>query len=741
MKIPRYTQARTTVGQLESGRAALRTPAQAAAAKAVPYKAISDVAGIAGEAVEAFDLARKARQFEDDKITFAIGEANRDAAYKVLIKDPDLENKMAEDPEYFTTSVQNIQSSYLRSLDDIKDDRTRERFKKKQAVSLINFKATTEADLGIYETKVSKNRAYEAGAVAELAGDWDSAETIYDASKKYFNPAEEAQQAVRIQNGRNEVQANSIADDVIAAYEKGGKEWAMNVLQAVQMDDELPDDVQKMALARGNLALSNRMKVDATERGLYEQRLKEESSKRRIAFEQAITIETNNKVINDFADAEDLTHAERRQLFNLREKKANALTSFKIANPNTKQYRDGLDEITQSMRIEDENGDPMPLNLEQQYAVQIGMLGLEGDDQSFGIGSNLTSTMVKAAASDDEETYTQGLRYYADIMQQNPKTKLDFGDTDTFNFYEAAHESAQRMGGKPEDYAIAAKEQQAIHITKAQGLDSIHIADSKFKVMKDVLLTDVGDALETMGIDIPGVINDAEFQYDGQFQVAYLENARDITRYMEATEGTVDPSVVKRRALQRTLAHINPNFMNAGVPTEDRQFFTEEGLQEESRIRPQLSINVLDGAEDQEGADHLRSLAQGDYVEGGVGLNNKKVIYQGRPYTLISRKGGDPSALGFGMEGSLELEAIGKAEKVIYIDSIEFFTGVRPRTDENGVTTADLRYMGMPIYDAATGKNVETWNRFTEEDYIRPEDMTDISGGVTREDINPRINK
>ena len=77
-------------------------------------------------------------------------------------------------------------------------------------------------------------------------------------------------------------------------------------------------------------------------------------------------------------------------------------------------------------------------------------------------------------------------------------------------------------------------------------------------------------------------------------------------------------------------------------------------------------------------------------------------------------------------------------DNVIYIDDIEMFTGSTPHPDDNGHTLADLRYLNIPIY-SLDGKSFESWNGYTSDGYFIPEGKTDISGGPSRADVNPRI--
>jgi len=366
------------------------------------------------------------------------------------------------------------------------------------------------------------------------------------------------------------------------------------------------------------------------------------------------------------------------------------------------------------------DGDMVPMPYDQQFQIQIAAV-----DDTGAIGENLTNHIIRLVQSDEEEEYLKAVAYYATIMGRNSLTKLNGMDTDTLNYLEATYESAQRQGGKPEAYKQAAKEQQAIHIRKSQGADSVSIADSEFRDYGSSFLTDgLGDVLETRGIDIPGMINDSEFKFSGTFQTAYLKSAKNIARYMQSTEGRIEWGSVRDRAIQRTLAYTSPNFLNAGVPSGGQQYMTTSGLEGGIFIEPQLTVNALDGADTPEDAAHLRGLARTD-------LSGKKVSYLGESYTLVEEY--SPKGMPSYVSGS------SPTVKEILIDDIEMFTGAQPRYDKYGALTADLRYKNYLIYDGETGKTIETWNGHREEDYIVPEGMTDISGGTTRADINPRI--
>jgi hypothetical protein len=68
MKVQRYLYGRTNVEQLKSGRAALRSPEEAASEAYAPYGAVGEIAETVSGAIVLEDQRRKKIQDEEDAI-------------------------------------------------------------------------------------------------------------------------------------------------------------------------------------------------------------------------------------------------------------------------------------------------------------------------------------------------------------------------------------------------------------------------------------------------------------------------------------------------------------------------------------------------------------------------------------------------------------------------------------------------------------------------------------------------
>lgn len=743
MRLPRKNLSSVPQQELQSLRQTQQTPAEAANAAMAPYDAAASALGTVADTVDAINLVKTEREYEEGKIQAVEVGVNAKTALFELENSPETKEKMIDNPEYMSQEVDKIREEALRQISEIKNEDFQ---KQTKGLFEARWPGVRAEALITAEQKLMDIRKDKSKANIILSIDSENpedAEKIHNASRNHFSDTENARFDILIKDSYEDKQADTIYEGYLDALsDDKGAEFLSDLA-----DQDIPDEVK--AKTRTKIAQYHQLK--SVEEAEIDQAEAQARDKRVIQYERTLDPAFSDADLNAFADSEELSRAQRRQLFTIRDSRRQASVDVRVSDPGSSGFRSALDNQTvAALTTVDDEGNLIQPSLAEQYDYQIDMLDMtlpNPDDedkpfriQSGAVGQNLNNHMTRLGMSEDEGDNELGLDYYRRIMEKNPLTKLDI-DKDSLDYYEAAYDAAIRMGGTSEAFATAAKEQRAIHKTMAESMDTITVADSTYnQFVKPYVMEDVGDRLESMDIDIPASglfdFNDNEFKVSPAFMSALNQNALRVSRYQQSTDGRIFRDRVSQIALQRTAAYAKPNFINVGVPLGGGEYITSTGVETYNKGKAELDIHTLTGTDTPEDAKFVKKQFMSE-------MDGQTVTYAGRSYVLTSDKraplGEDRTMLDDQFGGMAALSEAGQDGDNLYLEDIQLFTGVEPRYDPSGrFIVAEMRYMGLPIMNAENS-NIITWGPDKPEKYKTPEGMTDISGGPTRADVNPRI--
>jgi hypothetical protein len=499
MRLPRYTAGRSNVGMLEQERNALQSPQEAANAAGLGYKLGGELAGIAAETALKFDEVKRARQLEADKITYALGEANRTAAYNMMSQDPALAEKMEADPEYFANSLKDINKQYTQGLTDLGDHNTRKGFQSLAETSSIKFLSQARVDLDKVEFSIGKNRG-EAGIKATLdSDDVDGAELMYEASKQFLNPVEEAQWEAKITDKRLEVASVAVAADVETAYLKDGMAGGEKAYDELINDTDLPAELKKKSILAATVHRQNFMRSQADE----EDREKGEVIRTKTVYGAAAEVGEFSHANNDLA----LSNLE----YGKDPKSSSAIAAWstvfnKIDTYQKKQVGvlNVADAVTNGRILDPSKANRLLLDgyMEQQAEV----LGMEVDsDEYFRLAANTaqaTGTLPRREQLGLNGGYVskeQAQKYFQlwSYLKDNDQLKPNLGLSDKANTMYMAMDSLVEYGTSPESAIEVIWNARDLKPADKDALDLDYGKEDDYtKTFKTLINTDFFDAAD-----------------------------------------------------------------------------------------------------------------------------------------------------------------------------------------------------------------------------------------------------
>ena len=264
MKVKRYPAGRTNVGELQSQRAALRSPQEVAMEAEAPYKAISGATANIADDIAAEDERRKRLQAQEDAITEKMAYEELKVAVNELENDPRYDNQLQEDGQPTASVMLNTYEERAKGvrelLSDIQDPKTR-------ANAQRLFDMTTQTTrLGVQKLVNDRREQWNTQGLFDLrdiqyaAQDW----TAYNQTNRelreqghitqdQYSTAENAGE-----NAQRENAAQEIADRWYEEYKRGNGDAAYE--QVVKSD--LPPELKSLAESKIETQQANLKKVD-----------------------------------------------------------------------------------------------------------------------------------------------------------------------------------------------------------------------------------------------------------------------------------------------------------------------------------------------------------------------------------------------------------------------------------------------------------------------------------------------
>ncbi len=284
MRIPRYSSGAANVGLLESGKQALRSPSEAAAAAGGGLQAVGSALMAGGDAIAAYDKAKQATQIADDKLALSRMESESQTALERVWNDAQENNLSADETEEALNKVFDSRQDILGKMqhpDNIRNipqalRLSTEAMREEQRGNLITYAAARTTD----EFNAQVTNARESGNIPQMMllmdigldagtiGEADAALLNTEINQMMFNQEVDK----RVELGFSAMLANPNDPDVKSGVYK----------KASQISDP---DVRAAVLSGLNTASANVDKIHLQEREqeesdliFYEQGLSEQIS-------------------------------------------------------------------------------------------------------------------------------------------------------------------------------------------------------------------------------------------------------------------------------------------------------------------------------------------------------------------------------------------------------------------------------------------------------------------------------
>ena len=269
MKVQRYLYGRTNIGQLQSGRASLRSPEAVAAGEYAPYGAVAGAAESISKDMQILNERQQRLQDEDDNVTQKLILMKNSGRINAMKSDSKYQNQMQDDgtptAKVLLDDVETHISEMQNELEQIQNPRTREQFGR-----LLNEELDqTRTDMR--QEALGKMEAWNAQSQFDLFNiaiegeDYTFAQEQLDHIQDKYNitPTQYAQGQKQIVTKKREVKVDGVAQEALDVWKSPqGVDGVLRIRDEYLKNPDSDIKTQDAIISKLNTMVGN---INATE--------------------------------------------------------------------------------------------------------------------------------------------------------------------------------------------------------------------------------------------------------------------------------------------------------------------------------------------------------------------------------------------------------------------------------------------------------------------------------------------